>query len=79
MIPCSCTRPEFTKVANRAVKTGVSPASSRTLDIDTSLKPGLNIFLKYKVLSLTILEINTIMYTKFTDGNYMNNNDGHTE
>ena len=32
---------------------------------------------EYKVLNLTNLQINTILYINFSDVNYMNNNDGH--
>ena len=33
-------------------------------------------YFKYNVLNSTILEISTILYKKFGDVNYMNNNDG---
>ena len=33
-------------------------------------------YFKYKVLNLTNLQINNILYTKFSDVNYINNNNG---
>ena len=42
------------------------------------LSRGVNIIIfQYKVLNLTNLQINTIVYIKYSDLNYMNDKDEH--